>query len=175
MIGRYERALFRLIKQWGGKVHAYKTSEEYEAHKNQKFSAAPFTTNDIGTNFRAKALFYSEENPPTWGDIVHEMGHLFATKYGPNNAKCVEPHWVGWEYALVKKIRAPVKQWYEEMGAYTDAHKCEDCNPRRYRTIELGEMSAKCLTLYFKDKVREGVRRNIIVRKKNRLVPMPVR
>jgi hypothetical protein len=174
-IGRYERALFRLIKKWGGRVESFETSDEYKEFAELKFSGAPFTSHDVGVNFRTKTLYYSEEEPPDWTDIVHEMGHIFATKHGPTSSRCLEPQWIGWEYALVKRIRAPIDVWYESVGDYSDDWDCDCCNTRGYRYIELGDLSPKCLREYFKDRVAYCVKRKTVEQKNGRYNPIPVR
>jgi len=149
MIGRYERRLFRLIEKWGGKVVCFETHKEYDKLADRKFDDAPFTSNDLGVDFRTKTFYYSKDRQPDWPEIIHETGHVFGSKHDPTSSKCAEPHFFGWEYLLAKKIRAPIEPWYDNNNDYginpeCECHKHKRARNRRSVFPEFGEFDRKC-------------------------------
>lgn len=84
---------------------------DYLYKKN--FFKAPFTEDLIGILW-PKEIIYS--GAVHWASIIHEMGHAFATDELPPHSK--EWNFFGWEYAVVKLIKAPIKEWLKENKYY---------------------------------------------------------
>lgn len=79
----------------------------------KQFFKAPFTEDLIGILW-PKEIIYS--GAVHWASIIHEMGHAFATDELPPHSK--EWNFFGWEYAVVKLIKAPIKEWLKENKYY---------------------------------------------------------
>lgn len=54
--------------------------------------------------------------------IIHEMGHVFATKHRPESQACNEPDFLGWEIALARSVGA-FDAWSEDNASYTINHE----------------------------------------------------
>ena len=77
------------------------------------YSDAPFTSY-VGVNHKRKTIYIAKPdvNP---GEIVHEMGHVFATNKAPEQTE--EWVWFGWEFALARKTGC-IKQWMRSCNLY---------------------------------------------------------
>lgn len=54
----------------------------------------------VGADFDQKIVYYKAGADP--GSIIHEMGHVFASKEKPDNSE--EFDFFGWEYAVAKQV-----------------------------------------------------------------------
>ncbi len=100
-----------LASSWGGeiqRVHAVRYQEiEYDA---PNFSAAPFSLRrQIGILWDEKKIVCGPDESPTVGDLIHEMGHVFACSMPPNLVP-TEQAFFGWEYALAQELGC-VYEW----------------------------------------------------------------
>lgn len=101
--------LRELCRQWGGDLVEI-TEAQYEAlvrEGTDEFQPAPFTDKNLGVDYINKIVYYA--NKP-WYSILHEMGHVFASREEPNRATN-EYDFFGWELAVVKLIGANVDEW----------------------------------------------------------------
>lgn len=94
------QALQELAHKWGGDIVAI-SQIEYNARVSEGLlDDAPFSSHSLGVDYDAKIVYYSEEDPPPWWEIVHEMGHIFACPDKPWD--CDEYAFFGWEYQVFK-------------------------------------------------------------------------
>lgn len=171
-------SLFKIVKSWGGHVKNLSV-EEYQSAQIEK---APFTGNDLGIDWESKTLFYTEAREPWWPEVIHEMGHIFACKHPPNSNSCNEIDFFGWEYVLARKIRGPIRDWYNSNEDYQidscDCHRCKSNGPS-YK--ELGRLDRLCQRRMIRQYIQSGIESGNIKMnkyfKKGRIeyVPSPIR
>ena len=104
----YLRRLRYWAKKWGGSIE--ETGNLYWP----SVQTAPF--DDLfGVNFKKKIIYYRNDalekrgQPYFIAGIIHEMGHVFASRLSVNKSK--EYNFFGWEYNLARQIRFPIKEW----------------------------------------------------------------
>lgn len=79
------------------------------------FFVAPFTLKyNLGILWNRHEILYAP--PLNWTAIIHEMGHVFASKEDPNNAD--EWSFFGWEMALVRFLSLNLDQWIQDNKDY---------------------------------------------------------
>jgi hypothetical protein len=97
----------------------YGTPEEAEAAigfdlaDGERFTT-PDNTDNHGQEWGRK-IIYAVEGHESVGHIIHEMGHVFADRYPPNNSKCREWRWFGWEIEVARQIGA-WKTWSDHQA-----------------------------------------------------------
>lgn len=93
---------------------------------------APFSYGNslTGVNFRDKIVVYKGDAP--WPNILHEMGHVFATTANP--ALCAEDDFFGWEYQIGKNI--DLDEWLKYNKDYRIGTSDGD-------TVDLGKLPRK--------------------------------
>ena len=69
---------------------------------------APFTSG-LAINWARLIIVADPETP--WPHILHEAGHLMATRDHPR--ECKEFEFLAWEYMAARKLRLPMAQWWE--------------------------------------------------------------
>ena len=70
------------------------------------FTTAPFC-DYLGSKYKDKKIFHT--NQTHWAHIVHDMGHVFASK--KNFSESDEFSFFAWELALVKDIKGSTRSW----------------------------------------------------------------
>jgi len=112
--------LRRLARSWGGDIIGVTEKGFKHESKSKHFSGAPFTSYDLGVNWRRKIVFFNKEERQYlhWGDVIHEMGHVFACSKEPNWSASQEYDFFGWEYLLMLQVRGDKKLWSESMANY---------------------------------------------------------
>lgn len=108
--------LKRLARKWGGDVVELSRSDYDKLQSG--FYEAPFTSYRLGVHHRSKTVYWSEKVEV--GEVIHEMGHVFASKRPPDLTE--EWDFFGWEYILAKKVGA-LKEW---TGSTSDYQVSED-------------------------------------------------
>lgn len=98
----------------------YDTYEEAEAgfdlERHEGFSSPP-NSEHHGLEWEKK-IIYAVRGHEIVGQIIHEMGHVFASPYPPDNSKCKEWRWFGWEMAVASEIGA-WHAWSRHNDSYT--------------------------------------------------------
>lgn len=94
-----------LCRKWGGDLlrvskEEFKELGEGWSSTSRHFHEAPFTDSSLGVHWPSRTIVYA--GVPLWWEIVHEMGHAFASKEDPSNAD--ELAYLGWEYQLAKSL-----------------------------------------------------------------------
>ena len=106
--------LKNLCKKWGGSlVEVSQTDYDKLNASSETHSEAPFTSGRLGVNYSEKRVVYSGKLDV--GELIHEMGHVFASKVEP--AKCPEFDFFGWEYLVAKKVGA-LAEWFRSSKDY---------------------------------------------------------
>lgn len=103
-----------LCRHWGGRLIEVSAWQFRDVSEKAHFDVAPFTCNQIGIKWKAKQVVYS--NPVNVPDVIHEMGHVFASISPPDLT--AEWPFFGWEYLLAKKFNI-VKEWRLNNDQYT--------------------------------------------------------
>jgi hypothetical protein len=108
--------LQRVAHRLGGNVVAV-SEERYDA---LHIFEAPFTSYRLGIDWIKRVVYFVWDTDGhtrlCWGDIIHEMGHVFACKKNPDNSD--EYDFFGWEWALMKQIGGNEDQWNESQKHY---------------------------------------------------------
>lgn len=110
----------------------------------REYNAAPFD-NYLGINWDKKIVYYVDD--VQWPAIIHELGHLLATKKRP--WECVEFDFFGWELAVVSEIGGSIDRWlesnheygvgdYEELGSLGTMRLFATLNERLVNAQKLG-------------------------------------
>lgn len=113
MAGEIDR-LRALCQQWGGDLIEVSDDEFLTLSCRDDFYDAPFGSAEFGTLWRQKRIYYTSKT--AWPDLVHEMGHVFASRRNPN--ACNEYDFLGWEYAVARFIGALTSDWRAGMADY---------------------------------------------------------
>lgn len=99
------RYLRYLIKKWGGTLEVfskdkYKEIEEHIYKHRRKSQWSTSTESGYALHWESKRIIILDECDDP-GTIIHEMGHCFLDKNGPENSD--EFSWLGWEICLARK------------------------------------------------------------------------
>ena len=106
----------RLCEQWGGKLVCV-SEEEFDSHKdNALFCEAPFTHADLGVLWMEKTILYTERVPACPYEVIHEMGHVFACDFPPDDAE--EFNFFGWEYTTMQHLGLSHEGWVKANRHY---------------------------------------------------------
>jgi hypothetical protein len=94
------------IRSWGGNVIHLNEDEFEDVHNDVYFFLAPFCDDNLGINWKNKIIYFEgKENIP---NMIHEAGHLFASKDNPNESD--EWSFFGWEYKLAQELKI-IDEW----------------------------------------------------------------
>lgn len=109
--------LDRCIRAWGGQLtilsrDAYK---RVLAEDQEDINQAPFDSN-YSIDW-CKGIVYAVKDHLAIPPILHEMGHIFASKFPPFHENCDELTWFGWEYAFAKRLKV-VSKWIASNHEY---------------------------------------------------------
>jgi hypothetical protein len=83
------------------------------------FSPAPFNAG-LGCLWKRRVIVWDPWFIRTVADaaeVIHELGHVFASRSPPNDKLTNETNFLGWEYALARKLKC-VKAWLAGMRDY---------------------------------------------------------
>lgn len=160
-MGSELRKLRSLARAWGGDIVGV-TKRAWDEIRSQglsdrvvQFYAAPFTDRKLGIHWPSRRIVYQGE--VMWFEVIHEMGHVFATNTPPDNSS--EVGFFGWEYALVRHIGADLKVWEDSNSKYGIGST--DTRDGKW-TDEFGGLSAEERKKYLEDCVKEGQASGII-------------
>ena len=76
----------------------------FDLEHHEGFSS-PENSDTHGLEWRKK-IIYAVRGRESVGQIIHEMGHVFADRYPPDSSRCSEWRWFGWEMAVARRIGA---------------------------------------------------------------------
>jgi hypothetical protein len=98
---------------WGGQFIKVTKESFRELRDRPGISEAPFTSNVLGVNYRKRIVYHSDNPEP--GELIHEMGHIFASR--KNTTWAEEFAFFGWEYRLAIHAGC-VDNWLKNTGRY---------------------------------------------------------
>lgn len=85
-------------------------------YKGHLIEEAPFCKKQpLGVIYSQKLICYSDRRPP-WYEVLHEMGHVFASRSHPSKSK--ELSFLGWEYVMAQHLTEDLRKWFSWMGDY---------------------------------------------------------
>ena len=115
-------ALARICRRLGGKLMILSRRNFIallEDDDDEDGIALPLTAgsrHEYGIDWRKK-IIYVARGTNHIGYIIHEAGHVFADRHEPDDAKCDEWTWLGWEIAVARRIGA-WHTWSRQNGNY---------------------------------------------------------
>ncbi len=114
------KGLITLCESWGGRVELVSPEayREIIAKRPLSFSDAPFSSADLGIVWRDKRIIYSNRIPVPPCDLIHEMGHVFASVTAPSDPNNEEVEFFGWEYLIAKLVGVPYEEWRDANRHY---------------------------------------------------------
>lgn len=120
-------ALRKKCQEWGGDLIRVPLPTllpgevEYERirrwrYKGHLIEEAPFCKRQpLGVIYSQKLICYSGRRPP-WYEVIHEMGHVFASRSRP--ALSSELSFLGWEYVMAQHLTDDLRKWFQWMEDY---------------------------------------------------------
>lgn len=109
-----------LARRWGGDILVFKNDDAFIKAYNSLgkggehwSSFAPFTHRSLAVAHTRRLILAVE---PDWIEVVHEMGHVFATNQPP--ARSNELGFLGWEFALVRYLGGGLRAWRDNNRDY---------------------------------------------------------
>lgn len=100
-------SLARICRRLGGRLEMLASRKFFAALKNDDVTL-PFTEGsryEYGVHWERK-IIYVMRGTAHIGFIIHEAGHVFADPHPPDDKKCDEWAWLGWEIAVARRIGA---------------------------------------------------------------------
>lgn len=125
--------LEQITQNWGG---SFRLIESFSNafHLDDRIYSSVNSQSFIVFDFLLKELCF--EPKTHWVDVIHGMGHMFATdkelQFCPGD-DCERFH--GWEFAIVKMIKAPIDTWCKVNNDYVVSL---NENPKKY--IDFGNL-----------------------------------
>lgn len=108
------KKLQALARSWGGDIRTI-SDEDFDALTEEGgFYEAPFAGYKLGVDWPKRHVL--SVRAPRWPDVIHELGHLFATKDDP--IKADEYGFFGWEYRLAVFIGGNLRTWVKNNHHY---------------------------------------------------------
>ena len=80
--------------------------------KNRTLLIHKDPTSELARHYR-----YTLDTKKIYGTLIHELGHIAASKYDPWDHRCREFSFFGWEYAMAMHLRV-VPEWCAEHANY---------------------------------------------------------
>lgn len=138
--------LRKLCHRWGGEFvelsqSAYDDVRHFKGEQKRVFGPhrgpfyeAPFSSERLGVFWKARKLVYSGD--VYWTEVIHEMGHLFASSKNPDRSD--EFNFFGWEYLLAKRVGDP-EEWIKTNRHYGVSHRGSEefgsLNPKEQKQL----------------------------------------
>jgi len=146
------RALARICRQLGGRLaiisqRAFDTLFDSRIdHRcgGEELSEAPFA--DAHGLWWKKKIVYAVRGRENVNNIIHEMGHVFASPHHPDCGcdACHEWNWLGWEIVLARQIKAmPTYSYHNARYALGESGKYAwgKISPARRKKIVAGRIA----------------------------------
>lgn len=113
------RALARICRRLGGQLMIVSRRDFYTLVDANDDIQLPFSAGskyEYASHWRKK-IIYAMRDTRHIGFIIHEAGHVFADRYPPDDDKCAEWEWLGWEISVARRIGA-WSAWSRQNGNY---------------------------------------------------------
>lgn len=104
---------------YGGVKTGVDAPDDFNYEGLDDFSPAPFNAG-LGCLWKRRVIVCDPWFVRTVSDaaeVIHEMGHVFASRTPPNDKLTDETDFLGWEYALARKLKC-VGAWLAGMKNY---------------------------------------------------------
>jgi hypothetical protein len=105
--------LQRLAERWGGSLNLV-TRETYVDLPCTVGQSPVEKLHAVDWDNRAVYVVIGHIKLP---NIIHELGHVFASPYHPGSSKCTEIPWLGWEFLLARRLHI-LREWYTDYANY---------------------------------------------------------
>lgn len=112
-------ALARICRRLGGRLEIVSSREFFALLDADDDICLPFTAGsrtEYATHWEKK-IVYAIRGTRHIGFVIHETGHVFADQHHPDDDKCDEWAWLGWEIAVARRIGAWAA-WSRQNGNY---------------------------------------------------------
>jgi len=156
-----------IAESWGGSIVGVPKEQYVKLTKNNNLYTAPFTGASLGIFWEQKEIVFGLGNEPTWPAIVHEMGHVFGCfDNEPPGLEKSESSFFGWEYLLIKSIRAPITEWKDDNAHYAVYFEDE---------VEFCQLNQAQKKRFIDECIREGIAKGNIEYKNNKYKVLSLR
>lgn len=156
-----------IAESWGGSIVGVPEKQYIKIMENKDFYDAPFTGASLGIFWKQKKIVFGLDNEPTWPAIVHEMGHIFGCfDNEPPSKEKSESGFFGWEYLLIKSIKAPIKEWENDNTNYAVYFEGKD---------DFGDLNKAQKKLFIDECIKEGIAKGNIEYKNNKYKVLSLR
>lgn len=156
-----------MAQAWGGELIPMEEADP----RWDRFSGrqhAPFTHYNLAIAWDRKKIFYDPKEV-NWVDVVHEMGHVFASKKRPRWSD--EGRFFGFEIALARKVRGTMKDFVAGHAEYNFDKDAFDFVPCPFRG-ELKRFTPSERRLLFRWALKESRAHGLVDAYGN---PVPIR
>ena len=115
---RIIKKLGSYANRWGGGLLAVTLDVFCGFTRCRGFSHAQYTCGELGVLYLEKLIVYVPNSAPEVEPVslVHEMGHVFASRSRPNSSK--EFGFFGWEYMLCQRVGITIAAWRKSHANY---------------------------------------------------------
>jgi len=178
IIGR----LVKLVNEWGGELRLV-SEKQYESYcdgSNPEYAEAPFSSASLGIDWEPKLIVYTAR--VEWFEIIHEMGHVFATTDGAFDDEIDEEFdFFGWEFLVAKRVKGNLATWIKSQSDYCvtdpepDPEEVKQVSASYIHTADFGCLTTKQQTEMIKERIRHAVKRGTVRRTPQGLIPVSVR
>lgn len=140
------RKLSRMVRRWGGEVVRLTQEQYYYLGRQAGVSEAPFAV-ELAVNYEKKAIYCVA---PAWYELVHEMGHVFASRKSPRQSNDFD--FLGWEWMLARQLKG-VRKWIEGNADY-------GVNPEE----DLGDLTPIQVRKLLQERLDDAIQQGIVVK-----------
>lgn len=112
--------LTRYLHKQGVEVVRYRLYSDLKlACQNLELMVAPFTA-CLAIHWEAREIHYYPVDAVPWPLMLHEAGHILCSTDKPDDSEEIE--FLGWELAVVKKLRLPMRHFQGSNREYGINH-----------------------------------------------------
>jgi hypothetical protein len=102
-------ALAAICRRLGGQLVICESQDAFfeilDADEDVCMPGTVGSISEYGIHWRKK-IIYAVHDTKHIGFIIHEAGHVFADRHDPDDAKCDEWEWLGWEIVVARRLDA---------------------------------------------------------------------
>lgn len=134
-----------MAQRWGGKVVHLTDQQFYYIGRQPGVSSAPFT-GWLAVDYDKKTVYCLD---PTWYNLLHEMGHVFASRLPPRQSSDFD--FLGWEWVVARQLKG-VRKWLTGNADYGVGPEAD-----------LGDLTPAQVHVLLKERLEEAVRQGLVV------------
>ena len=113
-------ALAAICRRLGGQLVICESQDAFfeilDADEDVCMPGTVGSISEYGIHWRKK-IIYAVRDTRHIGFIIHEAGHVFADRHDPDDEKCDEWAWLGWEITVAKRLGA-WHAWSRQSATY---------------------------------------------------------